>query len=646
MKVVHEWLKEYVGESIPSVTELEELFMFHAFEVEGIEKVGGHEVIDLKILPDRASYCLSHRGIAHEIASITGVPLAYDPLLSTERLPSFDRITVDIADAHACTRFGAALVRGIEVKDSPLWLQERLIALGQRPINNIVDATNYVMYALGQPIHAYDAKKFPQQDGVWRFGVRFAQKDETVSLIAEGGKEGDRVVSLIGSELLIIDESSGRAIGLAGVKGGAFAGVDSGTKEIIIEAAHFDPIITRKTARRLGIVIDASKRFENDPSSELIPHALREVVALITKIAGGTCEGAIDINPHVAESTLVTVHTQKVNAHLGLSLSGSEVKALIERVGAQVAAQGEESFLVTAPFWRHDLTIEEDYIDEVGRLYGYEHVVSVVPDAVPLCELNVRHYYSEKLRAVLIGLGFYEVITSSFSKKDEVHLRNALASDKSYMRSQLRFNIKEVLDKNANLTDLLGAQDTRVFEIGTVFNVGEGDQVVEHTSLSLGVRIKVSGYSGKDDALVASVIETLEADLGVPMHFEIKEGIAECDLTQVLTALPVPVAYEKTAVSEEIVYTPFSIYPAVSRDIAFWVPEGITTDEALALINDNAGALRVRTTLVDVFSKEGRTSYAFRVVFQAEDRTLTDAEVNVEMDRVYAALQEKGFETR
>jgi phenylalanyl-tRNA synthetase beta chain len=162
MKVVHEWLKEYVGPSIPSVEKLEELFMFHAFEVEGIEQVGVHEVIDLKILPDRASYCLSHRGIAREIASITGTPLVHDPLQSEVRLPSFDGIAVDIEDEHACTRFGAALVTGIEVKESPQWLKDRLAALGVRTINNIVDATNYVMFALGEPLHAYDATKFPQ----------------------------------------------------------------------------------------------------------------------------------------------------------------------------------------------------------------------------------------------------------------------------------------------------------------------------------------------------------------------------------------------------------------------------------------------------------------------------------------------------
>jgi phenylalanyl-tRNA synthetase beta chain len=644
MKVVHEWLKEYVGPSIPSVEKLEELFMFHAFEVEGIEKVGEHDVIDLKILPDRASYCLSHRGIAQEIASITGTPLAHDPLLSQERLPSFEEIAVDIEDAHACTRFGAALMTDIEVKDSPQWLKDRLIALGARPINNIVDATNYVMYSLGQPLHAYDADKFPQAGGKWQFQVRFARPQEEVSLIAESGKEGDRIVSLQGTELLIVDKSADLPIGLAGIKGGAFAGVDGATKKIIIEAAHFDPIVTRKTARRLGIVIDGSKRFENNPSQELIPHALREVVALIRTIAGGECKGSIDVVKEKQEAVTVAVDPNRVNALLGLSLSKTEIKSYIERVGGNIEEKGGV-FMVTSPWQRTDLNIEEDYIDEVGRVHGYAHVVSVVPETVPLTEYNARHYYSEKVRTILTDLGFSEVITSSFNKKDEVHLRNALASDKSYLRSALRRNLSEVLDKNATLVDLLGAQDTRVFEIGTVFG-GTPSEINEHVSLCIGVRSKVQGYTPKDDALLSSVMTALEEKIGTQFSFTSEKGIAECDFTAVFTRLPEPDAYDTVSVSKEIVYKPFSVYPAMSRDIALWVSSQTQPREVEKVINENAGALRVRTTLLDVFSKEGKVSYAFRLVFQSHEKTLTDEEVNAIMETVYKAAGVNGWEVR
>ena len=644
MKVVHDWLKDYIGDSIPPASKVEELLTFHAFEVEGREEVAGHEVIDIKILPDRGADCLSHRGIARELASITGIPLAFDPLQNQDRLPLFDKISVSIADTTACTRFSAALVAGIEVKDSPEWLQKRLLTLGQRPINNIVDATNYVMYSIGQPIHAYDADKFPQVDGTWKFNVRFAEVGETVSLIAEGGKSEDRIVTLQGTELLIVDGSNNRPIGLAGVKGGAYAGVDAKTSKIIIEAAHFDPVVVRKTARRLGIVIDASKRFENNLSQGLVPHALRDVVELIIKIAGGTCAGSIDVVCTEETKSSVILQINQVHALLGLSLAKETMINLLQRIGATVINQGE-SLLLTPPFERMDLHIAEDYIEEIGRLHGYNHVVSLVPKSAPLTEMNVRHYYSELIRHELIKLGFSEVITSSFRQEDQIQLLNALASDKSYMRSSLNKNISEVLDKNANLVDLLGAKDTRVFEIGTVFTKADG-VIKEHVSLCLGVRTKVRGYVANDDVELTKVITSLETSLKIPMKFELEGGIAECNFTNAFSSLPVPAEYKKVEVAEEIVYKPFSVYPAMSRDIALWVGEGTEADTVQETINASGGGLRVHTTLVDVFSKEGKTSYAFRLVFQSYEKTLTDEEVNVVMDTVYKAVAEKGWEAR
>lgn len=644
MKVVHDWLKEYIGEGIPSAEQIGELLTFHAFEVEGIEKVGEHEVIEVKILPDRGSDCLSHRGIAREIGSITGVPLVVDPLLNTERLPLFEQITVATEDTKACSRFGAVLIEGITVGDSPLWLQERLRALGQRPINNIVDATNYVMYSLGQPLHAYDADKFPQVDGVWKFNVRFAKKDEKVSLIAEGGKQEDRIVDLVGSELLIVDGSSNTPIGLAGVKGGKYAGVDSTTSKIIVEGAHFDPILTRKTARRLGIVIDASKRFENNPSAQLIPHALRDITALILEIAGGACIGAIDVD-HTVQNTLPTMlPIMHVNALLGLSLSKEEMISILKRIGATVVDQGE-TLLVTSPFERTDLNIAEDYIEEIGRLHGYAHVVSVVPESVPLSQVNTRHYYSEKVRRVLIEQGFSEVITSSFNSKDEIQLRNALATDKSFLRSSLSKSMKDVLDKNIHFIDFLGMKRACVFEIGTVFSK-EGEVVNEHVSLCLGVRTKVQGHTQGDTAFLNEVILSIQTALGTTVVFSIENGIAECNFTDVYTALPVPLSYEEVSVAQEIVYKPFSLYPAVSRDIALWVTEGTEPEEVESVLNTHASDLRVKTTLQDVFTKEGRTSFAFRLVFQSYEKTLTDEEVNAVMDAVYNAVQNKGWEAR
>ncbi|MAZ29714.1 hypothetical protein CL655_00310 [bacterium] len=644
MLVSWNWLKDYIGDTTLTAHDAGELLGMHAFELEGIEEVSGDTIIDVDILPNRSSDCLCHRGVARELASITGTPLAHDPLTQTVDLPETDVIAINIEDSNACPRFTASLITGIEVKESPKWLKERLIAIGQRPINNIVDATNYVMFAIGQPIHAYDAELFPQVDGKWQFDVRYARAGEKVSLLAESGKDKDRDVELTGSEVLVVDGSSDTPIGLAGVKGGRFAGVHEGTTQIIVEAAHWHPTITRKTARRLGIVIDASKRFENEPSRELLMYTQKEVTDLIIKIAGGKLSGVVDTYLKRVEPVTTTVDPARVNARLGLQLATSDMVELLKRIGAMVE-QADDMLQVTHPWERTDLTIEEDYIEEIGRLNGYQHVVAVQPSAAALPEYNARHYYSERVRETLMAAGYSEVITSSFRNKDQVQLKNALASDKSCLRSSLTKNLTEVLDKNAGFTDLLGTADTRVFELGTVFHKTDSG-VGEHVALALGVRSKPSGYSGKEDKMLTEATKAIEEALGTTIDWTIEKGVAECNVTALLTSLPAPEGYDAVAVGEEIVYQPFSAYPHMSRDIALWVTEGTTAAEVAQVLNEQAGPLRVRTTQFDEFTKDGRTSLGFRLVFQSKEKTLTDSEVNTIMDSVYAAATEKGWETR
>ena len=212
------------------------------------------------------------------------------------------------------------------------------------------------------------------------------------------------------------------------------------------------------------------------------------------------------------------------------------------------------------------------------------------------------------------------------------------------MRSSLAKNITEVLDKNIPLLDLLGLKDIRVFEIGTVFKKEDG--VAEHVSLALGVRTKPTGSTPNDDAVIKATIEALEGVLGNEVQVTLENGVAECDFTKLVAALPEPESYEAFQKEEDVQYVPFSLYPSVSRDIALWTTEGVTADSVEKVLNEEAGELRVRTTLFDEFSKDGRTSYAFRLVFQSNEKTLTDAEVNAVMDRIYSAVRERGWEAR
>ena len=646
MKVVHSWLKEYVGEQLPDASAIEDLLTLHAFEIEGVEQVEGEVLIDVDVLPNRSSDSLSHRGIARELATILDVQLENDPLTQALDFEATDEISVTIADSTACPRFTASLITGIEVKESPQWLQTRLKALGQRPINNIVDATNYVMYAIGQPLHAYDADLFPKVDGKWHFDVRYAKAGETVSLLAEGGKDEDRTIELTGTELLIVDGSSNTPISLAGVKGGRYAGVHAASKNIIIEAAHFHPTITRKTARRLGIVIDASKRFENEPSRELPPYGQAEIIKLIADIAGGKCGGVLDEYLEKTTNPQVTVTLAKTNALLGLDLSLEQIAEIIQRTGSVVttAADGK-TLLAQGPFERTDLLIEEDFIEEVGRLYGLDKIVSVVPAKTQITTINAKQYYTEKIRQCALGLGFSEVVTSSFHKKGTIQLQNALASDKSYMRGNLSKNIHQVLDANFSHLDTLGLRDVRVFEIGTVFSKS-ANAITEHLSLALGVRSKGNGFTAPDEKILATACEAIAELLGVSLTWEKDKGVAELNLTAVIENLPAPVAYDAVLEKQSVYYQAVSQYPSMSRDIALWVTEGVSAQEVEDILNEPAGDLRLRTDLFDEFTKDGKTSYAFRVVFQAKDRTLTDHEVATVMENVNQAVSAKGWAVR
>lgn len=643
MLISYNWLQDFLGHDLPQPEELAELLTFHAFEIDGVETVDDDVVLDVDVLPNRSSDCLSHYGMAQELSAILDIPVVFDPLAAQPTLPDNPAIAVDIEDEKDCPRFTAQLLSEVSIKPSPDWLQARLRAMGQRPINTVVDATNYVMYGLGQPMHAYDAKKFAGRDNSWRFGVRRAHAEEVVTLLKEGADGQEREVALSGGELLITQADTDSPVALAGVKGGKYAEVDDSTTDILIEAANFDPTSTRKTARGYNIITDASKRFENELSPVLAAHAQVMIQDLLADIAGAKSEGWVDVYPKPKEQPKVKVRPERVNQLLGLSLSNEAMVQYLKRLNI-IVEDKDDVLYCTGPSLRTDLTIEEDLIEEVGRLHGYANVKAILPEPKPLESLNKLHFYSERVRARLLEWGFSEVITSSFRKKDQIKLRNALASDKGCLRSTLAVNIHQSLDRNAPFMDYLGVNDIRLFEIGTVFTKTETG-VSEHVALCLGARVRPAGYSGKEDAILEEAVREVDKIIGKG-SWQIKKGVAECDLTERIAELPEPESYDPVAQRPLVTYRPFSMYPSVSRDIAMWVDTDTTAEIVQEILGTHAGSECVRIWLFDEFSKDGRTSYAFRLVFQAGDRTLTDEEVNEYMEVVYEKVKEQGWEVR
>ncbi len=639
MKVSWNWLQEYIGDTNLTAEKAAELLGMHAFELEGVEQIDGDTIIEVDILPNRASDSLSHRGVARELATVLDTQLATDPLSEPIDLAEGEKVTLKIDDESLCNRFTAAVITGVTVSESPDWLKKRLEAMGQRPINNIVDATNYVMFGLGQPTHAFDFDKLAKDgDGRANITIRVGKEGESLTLLTGEHIESDPSV------LHLVDGNNDTLLDLAGIKGGAAAELTDNTVNICVTSGNFNYQSVRLTSQKLKVFTDASSRNQNEPSPELAGYGLRDTVKLILDIAGGELDGMVEVYPNKPEPTSTKVTVAKTNALLGLSLSENEIESILKRIVSSVE-KVEGGFIATSPWERTDLNIEVDYIEEIGRVHGYEHVESVAPTAIELPELNKRHFYSEQVRRILIEEGFSEVITSSFRNKDTVQLKSALATDKSCMRSSLIKNISEALDRNAGFTDLLGTNDTRMFEIGTVFYPADGG-VGEHLSLTLGVRIKQSGYSGKEDKQIQAALDTLSEKLGVTVESAMDKGVCEINFTELLAVLPEPTAYEGVEVGDEIAYKPFSTYPHMSRDIAMWVPEGVTAAEVEKVLNEHAGDLRVRTTQFDEFTKDGRTSLGFRLVFQSFEKTLTDEEVNEVMDGVYREVAKLDWEVR
>ena len=348
MKISYNWLQDYFEKPLPTPEKIGEALTMHAFEIESIEKVGSDSVLDIKVLPDRSHDCLSHRGIALEVSLLLNLPIKPEiRILDAISAPESNLLKVNVEDPRLCRRFSALMIEHVEVKDSPTWLKERLEAIGQRSINNIVDATNYVMFALGQPLHAYDRELLNHSDGEWNIVVRKAIDGE--NLLALDNKE----YTLLSTQVAIVDGASNSVLGIAGVKGGKASEITKQTKHIILEAANFDPVVVRKTAKTLGLRTDASVRFENEITPDLTLAALKMVSGLIFDIAKTDhiqVEGLVDVYPVTAPLYRVGVSLREIQNLLGITISQSDVEKILgsAHYHFDVVKNPRETFLKTA----------------------------------------------------------------------------------------------------------------------------------------------------------------------------------------------------------------------------------------------------------------------------------------------------------
>jgi len=644
MKVSYRWLNEYFKGKLPMVEKAVGVLTMNSSEVDSVERLRGDNILDVKILPNMAHSCLCHRGIACELSALLNLPInKYSrnfPEINEIEKSKLD-LQIKIEDKKDCRRYIGRILESIKIGPSPEWLKVKLETLGQRSINNLVDATNFVMLEIGQPMHVFDADKIGG------------------SLIEiKRAKSGDEIKTLDGKQVILDDSvlvisNNSKVLAIAGIKGGTLAEIDNKTKNIVLESANFDPVLIRKTAQKLKIQTDASKRYENDLTPDLAWEAMDILTRLIMEIAGdkGTKIGkVIDAYQTIAPQVTLGVSAEEVEKVLGLKISVEEIEQIFKRFDFTYK-KDKEQIIIDVPMERLDLRIKEDLIEEIGRVHGYDKLKDKPIISKIKGQINKSFYYASKIKKILAEQGFSEVYGYAFAEKGDIELANSVAPEKKFLRNNLTSGFREYLEFNSRYSELVDMPQIKIFEIGKVFKIND-----EHNNFIIGVKTPV-GVKGlkKDQDTISDIVSFLEKELNLKLNKINKEQeIAEFNFDELVAKLPEPKEYDFNlpVVDKNMRFKRISAYPFMTRDVAVFTPEGTTAEEVLKIIEVEAGELLLKCRLFDIFTRKfpdnvSRTSYAYRLVFQSYEKTLSDEEINKIMNKIISKLNaQKDWQVR
>jgi len=479
MKISLDWIREYVAVDL-SPQELADRLTMIGLVPETVEEKGADVVLDLETYANRPD-TLGHLGVAREVAALLGLPLLEKDWPVAELAEDTACLAdVQITAEALCPRYCGLVVRGVPVGPSPDWLVRRLEAMGLRPINNVVDVSNYVLFATGQPIHTFDFGRI----GGGRIVVRKAKRGET--LVDLDG----RALELASDMLVIADEA--RPVALAGVIGGQASGITASTRDVFIESANFDPIGIRKTAKKLGLATDASYRFERGADIGFAPRAAVMAASLLTQMGGKASRGLIDRYPRPPKARTVRLRLRRVTELLGVAVPEDFVVDVLGRLGFRLESSHHGAWRVEVPTFRVDISREADLIEEIARFYGYDRIPSVVTPVDSFAPaVNRKRERLTRIRETLFGQGFDEVINWSFadpereaaaaSGRTPVDIQNPISNRASVMRTTLLAGLLENAAWNLNR----GLEGVHIFETGNVFHWVEDGKHCEE--LRLGV---------------------------------------------------------------------------------------------------------------------------------------------------------------
>lgn len=635
-------------------------------------------VFEIGITPNRPD-ALSHIGIAREISAITKkkyILPKIDFVESDERIEKY--LKVEILNEKDCPRYCARMVKNVKVKESPQWLKNYLINVGIRPINNVVDVSNFVMLELGQPLHTFDAKFV-----------------EGGKIIVKNADDGEKFVTLDGKErildasmLMICDAN--KKIAIAGVMGGANSEISENTKDVIIESAYFNPKSIRRTSKKLGLSSESSYRFERGVDYRNTLVAANRAAQLIAELAGGEIIGGyIDENPIKFDDVEIELRVSRTNKILGIELSRDEISDILQRLGIQVQKSNGDVLLCTIPSYRPDLTREIDLIEEVARIYGYDKIPGDSRVNFEISIDKIQQRYDDKIRDVLTGYGLYEVMNNTLLSEEEanfddlkaVKILNPISQELSHLRPSL---IPGLL-KTVSLNHRFGEYDLQLYEIGKVM-IAKKDRVenvgdyVELEKLGICLTGKLVDKNWKENAiqsdifylkgLVEALLEKLSLDnVNFTSYYasenefysiEIKVFIEKTyigslykmtesylkkfDIEKPVFVAEFDLSLMRSMPTRQVSFRKLSNYPKVERDISFFVNNEIPYEKIEQVIWKASDKLLVNVYLFDLYfdaKKSDKKSLAIRLEFQSYEKTLTAEEVDQRINKIVSALEKE-----
>ncbi len=675
MKISVEWLQEYV-EISESPEKLKEDLTMAGLLVESITDSGGTPVLEVEVTSNRPD-CLSHTGVAREVAalyrrSLKMPPVARHLTVREERTP----YSIEVKDPELCPRYTGLVMDGIEVGPSPEWMRRRLEAAGMRPVNSIVDITNYVLLELGHPLHAFDFELL--RDG--KIVVARARPGEYIQTLDGVGRELD-------GEMLLINDGK-RPVAIAGVMGGAESEISGSTRKVLLECAYFQPASVRRTSKKLGLSTEASYRFERGADWEGTLPAIARTCHLIEKLAGGRISGSVqDVYPSRMDPVEVLLHRERAEALLGVKLTDEFVRDTLKRLDFKPARKGKGLWLVTCPTWRADMELEADLVEELARFHGYQNIPTTLPPGRSVGEHSHVFEFEKTVRRILRGLGYSEAVNLSFASEaddrrfapweqaERVAIRNPLTEDTEFLRTTMAPGLVKSVRRNFNFDQY----QVRLFEIGRVYRRQAGGAPTERNTLGIVGTGGITGHNWHQTpeeydffhmkGVVASLLHGLRAgmlqvapaqdvgwlnpanatailidgkrvgvigglhpELGDLHKFRQNVFLAEIDCVELAGRAFKPIQYE-----------PLPKYPSVERDLSVVVPRDVTYGSVRNGILGLGIPELVSLDLVDVYEgdkiPEGKLSITLRFTYQDRERTLTVDRVQGFSDNVLTYLR-------